>query len=427
MASIHGKQIGGETYYYLREVAWVGGKPKIVSQRYLGKAADIAAAMEGAVVLPERTRHMAFGALAATWGVLEDLGVAEIIDEVVGSRRSDAAASVGTYLALATANRVVDPCSKLAFAEWWATTAGDRFLRLPAAALDHRRFWDAMDAIDADALTEIERRISTRAVESFDLDLSGVVLDMTNFATFIDSANARAPIAQRGKAKQKRHDLRLVGLGLVVTRDGGVPVVSHAYAGDRPDVTQFTQVLDELLGRWQALGGEASELTVAYDAGQNSTVNQEHLEASGVGYVTSLPPSDHPELLAIPHRDFHVIDDERFPGVTGYDTTVHAYGVTRRCVITHSPDFHAAQARGFAQTLAKARRQLAELQARLARGRPGRAQPEPGARRQPAVRVRNGAARALHDRVPLTPSSRRRRRRASPSRRPTRSGSRPRA
>ena len=369
MASIHGKQIGGETYYYLREVARVGGKPKIISQRYLGKAEDIAAAMDGAVALPERTRHMAFGALAATWGVLEELGVAEIIDEVVGSRRSDAAASVGLYLALATANRVVDPRSKLAFAQWWAGTAGDRFLRLPAAALDHRRFWDAMDAVDPDALVEIERRVATRAVECFDLDLSGVVLDMTNFATFIDSANTRAPIAQRGKAKQKRHDLRLVGLGLVVTRDGGVPVVSHAYPGDRPDVTQFTHVLDELLGRWAALGGDPAELTVAYDAGQNSTVNQEHLEAAGVGYVTSLPPSDHPALLAIPHADFEIIDDERFPGVSGYDTTATAYGVTRRCVLTHSPDFHAAQARGFAQTLAKARRQLAELQARLARGR----------------------------------------------------------
>ena len=60
-------------------------------------------------------------------------------------------------------------------------------------------------------------------VTEFGLDLSGLVLDMTNFATYIDSTNDRAPIAQRGKAKQKRTDLRLVGLALVVTRDGGVP------------------------------------------------------------------------------------------------------------------------------------------------------------------------------------------------------------
>jgi hypothetical protein len=42
-------------------------------------------------------------------------------------------------------------------------------------------------------------------VSEFGLDLSGLVLDMTNFATYIDSTNDRAPIAQRGKAKQKPH------------------------------------------------------------------------------------------------------------------------------------------------------------------------------------------------------------------------------
>ena len=61
-------------------------------------------------------------------------------------------------------------------------------------------------------------------MEAFGLDCSSVALDMTNFATFIDTANGKAPVAQRGKAKQKRSDLRLVGLGLVVTRDGGIPL-----------------------------------------------------------------------------------------------------------------------------------------------------------------------------------------------------------
>ena len=139
------------------------------------------------------------------WGMLERLGVVDIVDEVVGSRRSDAALSVGTYIALAALNRVVAPCSKLAFSDWWATTAGDRLLeRAPVAALDHRRFWDAMDAITDEHLIEIERRIVARMVEEFAVDVSGLVLDMTNFATYIDSANDRAPIAQRGKAKQKR-------------------------------------------------------------------------------------------------------------------------------------------------------------------------------------------------------------------------------
>src|SRR5664280_2914135 len=154
------------------------------------------------------------------------------------------------------------------FADWWSTTAGDRMCKLAVSALDHRRFWDAMDAVSDAQLVEIERRIVARMVRSFGLDCSGLVLDMTNFATYIDSGNDRAPIAQRGHAKQKRTDLRLMGLGLVVSTDFGVPLVSHAYAGNRPDVTQFADmvswegverhqllpVLGDLLGGLRPLG-----------------------------------------------------------------------------------------------------------------------------------------------------------------------------
>ncbi len=82
-----------------------------------------------------------------------------------------------------------------------------------------------MDTLDEGKLAQAERAIAAVMVTEFGLDLSALALDMTNFATFIDSANEKAPITQRGHAKQKRVDLRLVGLGLVVTRDGGVPVV----------------------------------------------------------------------------------------------------------------------------------------------------------------------------------------------------------
>ncbi|MDQ2791850.1 MAG: hypothetical protein DLM60_14625 [Pseudonocardiales bacterium] len=80
-------------------------------------------------------------------------------------------------------------------------------------------------------------------VEVYGLDCSSVVLDMTNFATFIGTGNDKAPVAQRGKAKCKRVDLRLVGMGLVVTRDGGIPLTWHAYPGDKPDVTQFATMI----------------------------------------------------------------------------------------------------------------------------------------------------------------------------------------
>jgi len=373
MASIISKKVNGGVYYYLRQMHRVGGKPKMEWERYLGKAADIEAAMNGSVAVPDRTRHLAFGDVAAVWSMMERIGVVDIIDRVVTQRRGDAAASVGTYMALAAMNRLVAPCSKLAFDRWWATTVGPELVKLPPGATDHRRFWDAMDAIDAETLVEIERAISARVVEEFDLDLSGLVLDMTNFATYIDSANEAAPIARRGHAKQKRVDLRLVGLGLVVTCDGAVPLLSHAYAGDRP-VTQFAGMVTELTARWGRLA-EGSELTLVYDAGQNSMANQQVIENTALGFVGSLPPSDHPDLMAIAANRYRTVDVDRFGGLTAVDTRARGLGADRRVIVTHSPTLHTKQNRGFDQTLHKTVGRLDALAARLARGKTRRARP----------------------------------------------------
>lgn len=85
MASIIGKKQKGKVYYYLTESARVNGKPRIVSQQYLGSAEEIAERLsESGPGEPDRTQHVAFGDIAAVWGVLERLGVVGIIDEVVG-------------------------------------------------------------------------------------------------------------------------------------------------------------------------------------------------------------------------------------------------------------------------------------------------------------------------------------------------------
>jgi len=202
MASLYKKVISGRPYWYLREMGWVDGKPKLVSERYLGTAAEIEALLDAReqAIMPERTRHLAFGDVAAAWGMLDDLGVVQIVDEVTGGRRADAGASTGTYLALAALNRVVAPCSKLGFADWWRTTAADRFTKVPASVLDHRRFWDAMHAVRLEQLEEISARIAVRAIQASGADCSSAALDMTNFATFIDTGNGRAPGASRASA-----------------------------------------------------------------------------------------------------------------------------------------------------------------------------------------------------------------------------------
>jgi transposase len=366
MSSIISKKVGGHTYYYLVESARVGGKPRIVSQRYLGKAADIEAAMSGVQVLPERTRHLEFGDLAGALSVLRRLHLREIVDAVVGPRRDDATASVGTYLELMVANRVVAPCSKLAFGDWWQRTAGDRMVKLPPSALDHRKFWDAMDQLTPADLQEIHRGLVTSMLDAYDIDVSGLVLDMTNVVTYVDSANERNTIARRGHSKQKRHDLRIVGLSLIVTRDGAVPVASHAYSGNRPDVTQFATALEAL--RRQFVGTD-DQLTVVFDAGMDSTDNLALVKDLHLCFVGSVPPSLHPDLLAVGPTGYSVVDENELPGVVAFETERVILGRTLRVVVTHSAEFHHQQSRGFDQTLAKATALLRDLARRLAGGK----------------------------------------------------------
>src|ERR1019366_4548029 len=376
MASLYPKKISGKTYWYLREMARVDGKPKMVSERYPGTAAEIAAAMEAsqAAMLPERTRHLAFGDVAAAWGMLQDLGVAAIIDEVTGSRPAGLRLSAGACLALAALNRLAAPCSKLAFADWWKTTAGDRFTRIPASALDHRRFRDAMHAVTLEQLEEISRRIAVRIVPASGLDCSSVALDMTSFATFTGTGNEKAPVAQRGKARQKRSDLRLVGLGLVVTRDGGIPLTWHAYPGDRPDVTQFATMISQLRDQYEAIadgaGGDAAGMTVVFDAGQKSEDKFACLAGTGLRYVGSVPASDCADLTALPASARSTVAQECFGELTAYDTRRVVYGTERRAILTHSPELLQSQARGLdGTTLARAGRNLADLAPPLARGK----------------------------------------------------------
>jgi transposase len=115
-------------------------------------------------------------------------------------------------------------------------------------------------------------------------------------------------------------------------------------------------------------------MTVVFDAGQNSEANFALLAGTSRHYVGSVPASDCRDLLALPASVRSAVDEDRFGKLTAYDTRRAVYGTERRAVLTHSPELHARQARGFdGTTLAKAARQLDELAATLARGKTRRA------------------------------------------------------
>ena len=218
-----------------------------------------------------------------------------------------------------------------------------------------------MHAITLEQLVEqASRAIAVKIVQDCGIDCSSVALGTTNFATFIATANGKAPIAQRGKAKQKRYDLRLVGLGLVVSRDGGIPAdlarLPRRPAGRHP-VPRHDHPAPRPV-RWLAAAGvpaRAADMTVVFDAGQNSEANFAHFADAGLHYIGSVPASDCPDLTALPASARSAVDKDRFGGLTAYDTRREAYGAERRAILTHSPELRESQARGFdGTTLAKA-------------------------------------------------------------------------
>src|SRR2546428_12870352 len=97
MASLTKKLINGRPYYYLRETARGGGKPKVVRTTYLGRAEDILARLEQGSE-PLRVESRSFGAGAAALKPAGELRLAEAIDRACGRRGRP---SVGTYIALA--------------------------------------------------------------------------------------------------------------------------------------------------------------------------------------------------------------------------------------------------------------------------------------------------------------------------------------
>ena len=359
MASLIRKTINGRTYYYLATSARVDGKPRIVAQRYLGSADDLAAAADGGARAPTRTRHVGFGDVAACWGVLRDLDLVRLVDAVVGVRR--AKVSPGTQLALAVLHQVVAPASDLDLAAWWPTTAASRFVRprLDAGDLDRRRFWRTMERLEAHHLDEIEAALFPGPAGGGEPTGPVLALDVPAFATYTGADPAAASGA--------RAPTRLAGLGLVVTLDGAVPVVSRRYEHPpgRPAATSFSALVEELAARYHALSGTSDGVTVVVDAGQSAQVDV-GLHA-GLHVVASLPPGEHPDLVAR-SAGRRAVDRDRFPGVSVRETRAKVAGTDRRVLVFHSRALRAAQERALAGDVASATRRLTELAAALSAG-----------------------------------------------------------
>ncbi len=375
MASLIKKTIRGKPYYYARECKRVDGKPKIVWQKYLGRADDIIAALTtgpAAAAPPQPCEALVtdFGAVAALYDLATRLRLVEFIDRHV--RKVGGGPSVGTYLLVAALNRCVAPCSKAGVAEWFQSTALRRLIPIEARQLSSQRFWDNMHRVSPKAITAIEQNLTAHLVREFDLDLQRVLFDATNFFTFIDTFNERCTVAQRGKSKEGRRSLRIVGLALLVSSDFHVPLLHRTYPGNQPDAPTFAGLTDELVKRYRQLTDGAEHVTIIFDKGNNSQDNLDVIKGSPYHFVGSLVPTQHTDLLKIPEKRFHSLASDGFPNVRAYRTTKEVFGVVRTVLVTYNENLFVAQSQTLLREIAKRQQHLRELQSQLNRRRSGK-------------------------------------------------------
>ena len=372
MATITPRRIKKRTYYYAVQCQRVNGKPRLVMQKYLGSADDIIDAVGGyrKPSKPKSVRVFSFGGAAAAWAMAKRLRLIEIIDRHVPKRNQGL--SVGQYLTLAAINRCVEPKSKRAFAEWYGDTALARLCPVEPKLLASQRFWDHMRRVDADTIARIECELSERLLAEFDIDLRCLAYDTTNFFTFIDTFNDKNTVAQRGKSKEHRTDLRIVGLAMLVSMDFHVPLFHQTYPGNQHDSKTFGSVTDELLERYRLLSHHCHDITVVFDKGNNSSDNIGRIGASPYHFVGSLPYDHHRELLDIPRSRFSPLCHPRLKGVEVYRTRIDVMGTERTVLVVYNESLYLSQLKTIAGSLQKRRAKLRELQRRLRRRAQGK-------------------------------------------------------
>jgi hypothetical protein len=130
MAHLHKKMKKGRPYYYIREMARVDGKPKVVNQIYLGSVERILGMAAGERGGLNKIQVQEFGALWLANMVENEVGLVEMINSLVPKVDQETGPSVGEYFFYAAFNRMIDACSKRAMPEWYKATPFSTSARL---------------------------------------------------------------------------------------------------------------------------------------------------------------------------------------------------------------------------------------------------------------------------------------------------------
>lgn len=324
-----------QKYWYLVESGRVKGRPRIVWQKYLGTPQHIRELLERAQAGggPLEVDVIDFGA-APLLRFAREVDLVGTIDRVAPKR--DQGYSVGEHLLIAALNRCLAPCSKQRIRPWFDRTLLPRLLGRKEG-LSSQDYWNHMDRLDDAALEAIQFETTRRAQSRFGLTTDFLYYDPTNFSTYIqDHADRGNEIPERGKAKDQRTDLRLIGLALLASRDHGIPLLHRTYPGNQSDYPLFAEEIPHIR-RWvEAMGKTPKQTTLIFDKGNPSKPNLDRLELSGFHYVTSLRPQWGRDLLSIPLGKFRRCYGEGEETTLTYRTTRSVFGRRVTVVVSYN-------------------------------------------------------------------------------------------
>jgi len=367
------REVNGHRYRYAAQSVWdpIRGR-SVARQIVLGPAAPPPVADLGATHIVGTRKLGDVGALV--W-VAEQLDLVAHIDRACGNLGAKKGPSVGELAVAVAIQRACEPGPKCDLAEFLDTSVA-RLSCLPGSAFSGQAFHRVAQQVTDHDLEQAQVAIAKAAVARFDLATDVLAFDTTNFDTHI-ATQTPGELARRGHAKSKRSDLRVVGLGLLVSETGHVPLLYRSYGGNGSDQGVLTACLEGLRELHEALDeGEArsrpAQRTLVRDGGFWSPQLELELDVAGYYSLISLPlghtASEQALQMAASHGAM-----KRLSGKLGevraarIRTTVGT--LDRTLVVVESEELLAGQKRGIAVALRKAKVELRKLERLIQNGR----------------------------------------------------------
>lgn len=178
-------------------------------------------------------------------------------------------------------NRLLDPVSENALADWVPTTALAELLGEAALRSPRDRYYRASDKL-LENRRAIETYLRRRQKELLGLERTLVLYDLTN--TYFEGEAAANPKARRGKSKEKRDDCPQVVVGMVFD-EYGFELAHEIFEG----ATNDSKTLGTMLDLLEKSAGEdlPARPLVILDGGTATKANRGLLRDRGYSYLVN--------------------------------------------------------------------------------------------------------------------------------------------